>query len=717
MSVFMNQLKRKTAAGALCLALAAALCGCEKTADEEIIPPTDNGTGAVMLKDYYENYDAEPYAVRTILKEYSAVNPDTGTGFYGRYTELKAEGKVPDTFRAALEAVNRRAEKAVLAHAEQYREEAVSYGQPADGYRFITYGYIAAVTRADHTAFSILETEFEKRPGQGDSEVAYRFRGTSCDTQTGEEIVLSDLAGEEESCQAMLKEAVASKYGVEDLASATLSDCAWTMDALGLRFYFNSDAVSHEKRTSIGDYTGRAVSAALTYDSLSGARTEAYSSAPESYIAMLDREKEYALPHGNQSILLTQLEDSFVIRIQDENGKSENLIIEYADDQSEYYIIRSQNGFYLFRQRTGYQEGFFYDFSMPDGGFGRFAYNTSQYFDSFMREIQLALPYNPECVHMAEVRRSFGESRFDRSSFVPNGHYAFPNDPKARYKRFFLTDKGLAVDSANTAIRLLEDFTAVQIDDEGREMGEITVPAGKTMYFDSLEGEAARYDDPPKRSHAHTYIYHCLLNDGTHIRFQSDTESPVSSAGAYLTRFTEPVSLAEARNEEVPQAPEAFTVQIGGKEYPLIPDYSLTGHSGEEIDFGSDLWWQAEGYPGRYVCTDEDFADMKDSYFTQEALAHPDERAELTISEDGSAVFKFCGQVFTGTLPEKRYYRTDVSIFMESQKERRSFRIMLREGDDHSQPVKIEFFSEGLPATNEPSKQPPLSVYMTHVSD
>ena len=717
MSVFMNQLKRITAAGVLCLALAAALCGCDRTADEDNNPPIDNGTGDVMRKDYYENYEAEPYAVRTILKEYSAVNPETGTGFYGRYTELQAAGKATDSFRAALEAVNRRAEKAVLAHAGQFREEAVSCGQPADGYRFISYGYIAAVTRADHTAFSILETEFEKRPGQGDSEIAYRFRGTSCDTQTGVEIPLSDLIKDEESCQAMLKEAVASKYGIEDLASSDLSGCAWTMDALGLRFYFNSDAVSREKRMSIGDYTGRAVSAALTYDCLAGARTEAYSAVPESYIAMLDCEKEYSLPHGNQSILLTQLEDSFVIRIQNENGESEDLIIEYADDQSEYYIIRSQNGFYLFRQRTGYQEGFFYDFSRPDGGFGRFAYNTSQYFDSFMREIQLALPYNPECVHMAEVRRSFGESRFDRSSFVPNGHYAFPNDSQARYKRFLLTDRELSVDCANTAIRLLEDFTAVVTDEEGETIGEITVPAGKTMYFESIEGEAARYDDPPKRSQAHTYFYHCLLNDGTHIRFQSDTESPVSAAGAYLTRFTEPVSLAEARNEEVPQAPEAFTVQIGGKEYPLIPDYSLTGHSGEEIDFGGDLWWQAEGYPGRYVCTDEDFADMKDSYFTQEALAHPDERAELTIAEDGSAVFEYCRQMFTGTLPEKRYYRTDVSIFMESETQRRSFRIMLREGEDHSRPVKIEFYSEGLPATNEPSKLPPLSVYLTRVSD
>ena len=54
---------------------------------------------------------------------------------------------------------------------------------------------------------------------------------------------------------------------------------------------------------------------------------------------------------------------------------------------------------------------------------------------------------------------------------------------------------------------------------------------------------------------------------------------------------------------------------------------------------------------------------------------------------------------------------------MESETERRTFQIILREGKSHSVPTKIEFYSEGLPATNEPSKVPPISVYMTRIQD
>ena len=711
-------IKRITAACILCFAPAAVLCGCQDTPGE--VPAAPSSGGSAVQADpemYYADYDMQPYAVRTVLKEYAFADPDTKTGFYGRYTELKTEGKVPDTFREAAEEYSRRAEEAVMARANQFKEEDMTPAGETDTYQYVTYGYILTVTRADETAFSILETEFEKGIGQADSDITYRFRGTTFDTKTGEEIKLTDLTGDEMSLAGTLKEQLYAKYGIGDLASADPSDYAWISDALGIRFYFNSDAVSAEKRRETGDYTARAVCTGIAYNDLPGDRAKMLSAVPEAYIAMIERETVYGLPHGDMSIRLTEQDGSAVIRIMKENGESSELSIEYADDLSDFYIIRAQDGFYLFRERIGYQEGFFYDFSRPDGGFGRFAYNTSQYFDSFLREIQAALPYNPYCVHMAEVRRSFGSSVYDEASFIPHGHYTFPNDPKARYKRFRLIDGSLQIDPYNTVCRLLEDLTAVKLDSDGKEAGEITVPAGKTLLFESCKGEASRYDDPPNRSMAHTYSYDCLLTDGTRIRFESSTESTVSVHGAFLNRFTEPVSLGERMLEEKPETEEAFTVRIGGKDYPLIPDYSLTGHTGEQIDFGDDTWWLAEGYPGRYVCTEADLEEMKDEYFTEEAFAHPGGKAELVISEDGSAVFDCFGTVFKGNLPEKRYYKTDVTVFMESDTQRRSFRIILREGEDHSQPVKIKFYSGGEPATNEPSKVPPLMICLTRVRE
>ncbi len=715
----------------LCLAVSAGLCGCRLAAENPAGPYTDQTGQSNLSKEEGEtqmkmnNTAAEtlgegPYIVRAQLREFTAIDPDKGIGVYGRYTELTAEENAPDTLKNTLAESNLRAEEYIHTSAQEIMTKAPS-GSKQDEIQYVTCGYIVNVTRADETAFSLLETEYEKS-SESSGGIVYRFHGSTYDTKSGEEIPLTDLVGDEQTCSGMLEEALSAKYGTKELVTTASSDYAWTADALGIRFYFNSDAVSREKRTELNDYTDRAITASLPYDVLAGDQAGRLSSVPESYIAAMDPGREYRLPHGKETVLLTKKEDTTMFRITQKNGKSEELEIEYGDEFSEYFIIRAAGGFYLFRQRTGYQEGFFYDFSRPDGGFGRFAYLTAQYFDSFMREIMLAVPYTPDCVHMAEVKRSFGEQSYDKSAFVPNGYYFFPSNPDIKYKRFVLLDDCLQIDGGNTACRLLEDFDAMEIDEQGAELGAITVPAGEIMVFESVVGEAPRYAEPPKRSQHVDFQYVCRLTDGRRIRFVSSTESTVSDAKGYLNRFTERVTLAEAQAGQKPasSAPAAeavFTVRIGGKEYPLIPDYSLKGHNGEEIDFGQDIWWQVEDWPGRYVSTDEDFEEMRDAYFTQEALAHPDERAELIITEDGQVTLDFFGEIFKGELPEKRFYRTRPEIDMKSETQSRTFQAILREGEYHSAPVRIEFFSEGLPATNEPSKVPPLSVYLTRVPE
>lgn len=64
-------------------------------------------------------------------------------------------------------------------------------------------------------------------------------------------------------------------------------------------------------------------------------------------------------------------------------------------------------------------------------------------------------------------------------------------------------------------------------------------------------------------------------------------------------------------------------------------------------------------------------------------------------------------------MPDKRHYGENAAVVLTSQSEYRSFCIRLRNGSPHDAPSKIEFCSEGLPATNAPSKQPPLTVYLT----
>lgn len=694
------------------------LCGCRKTEDQE-----NRETETEMLISIFkkpeksEEHFKRPYEVITVLREDSAIDPKKGTGIYVRYTELIAEENAPDSLKTAIAECNRWAEDAAQKKLSSVSTEG-GKKNPEDKEKilFETYAWIAAVTRADSTAFSILKTEYsEGLPDMWKGpEVSYRFRAVTCDTSSGEEIELSELTDTGEILNEKLRNALKVQYGTDDFADVKPENYAWTADALGIRFFFCSDGISREKLRELGDYTGYAVTAAFPYDALTGARAKALSEVPESYIAQMDLETLYDLPYGKMSVMLTKEEENTVIRMIPDSGEEKSLIIEYADAQSDFYIIRSKNAFYLFRERIGYQEGFFYDFARPDGGFGRFAYNNCQYFDSFLRETGLALPYNPDCVHMCEVRRSFGENSYDSSSFIPNGHYSFPDDTGIRYQSFVLRDGILKIDSGNTACRLLEDRTFTELDEAGNEVGEINLKAGCALVLEEARGEAKRYLVPAKRNSGIDYTYDCRTTDGRIIRFTSDIDSVIAVNGEFMNRFTGPVSLAEAKQSTEPKAPESFTVRIGSKDYPVIPDYSKRNHVGEEIDFGEDIWWIVEGYAGHYEMTDEDIADMRKNVMQGSWV--PEGPVVLDIGTDGKVSFDNAGRIYEGTLPQKRYYGTDASVMVNCQSENRTFSIILRQGRIHEAPTRIEFYSEGLPATNVPSGVPPLTVYLTKIS-
>jgi len=694
---------------------------------------------------------AEPYAVRTLLREYTAADPETGIGVYGRYTELQPEEGAPETLKKAAEDCNRRAEQAVRAYVDAHVPGAAGAGTAGNGaagtgaagnsasgtgaaginaedvrrnegnFLFTTYAYIATVTRADESLFSILETELvSEKPLSPGRRVTMgyscKFRGTTWETGSGREIALSELTGDADPSQ-MMKEALTARYGVEDLAHTGPADYAWTADALGIRFFFHSGAVPEEKRQEAGFTGGWAVTAAVPYASLKGEAAATAANAPASYIALIDRETDYRLPGSGFSVRITEKDGDVVLRKTPDRGDAEDLIIEYADQHSEFYAMRAQDGFYLLRDRIAWGEGFLYDFSRPDGGFGRFASRNVQYFDSFLREVGLALPYNPNCVHMCERRRSFGEASYDEASFIPHGHYRFSVPQDGRYKRFQLADESLSIDTYNVACRLLEDFTVSRVDGAGGELGESVLKAGSALLLETVTGEGSLYLSPREQQQngGGDYLYGCRLPDGTGARFVSKYESTIFSGGAYMNRFTKPVSLWEAQFEIPPAPEEAFTVRIGGTDYPVIPDYTKKDHVGEEIDFGGARWWEAEGWPGSYRATEEDRTEMKNGHFSHDVLAGNPEELTMEISAEGHVVLSCLGEVFEGDLPEKRFYRTDPAVSMTSKPglERRTFVIRLREGEDHSEPRLVSLFSEGLPATNEPSKVPAIEIYMT----
>ncbi|MBO5503707.1 MAG: hypothetical protein J5969_04415, partial [Lachnospiraceae bacterium] len=447
-----------------------------------------------------------PYAVKTTLRELVSVDPAKGIGVYGRYTELTAEGEVPEVLSQILEEANARAKESVETRAAQFLAEndwpdAESTGAPEfeDGaesvdaeapefedeaesvvterYSYRTISCITNVTRADETFISILETEMEGGIGtvEGDwtSEAeTCRFSGSVYDTQSGEKLDLADLVSDADDLSALLEEAFANKYGVEGLGGdvglgAGLGDGvdgtdvyipAWTADYLGVRFYLDGAQVPKEVRDQLSsDFRRKALHVSIPYSALGGPMCEAAGKTPESFIAQVEKNVDYALPYDDYSIRIEKAAtdygtEEYRIVISDrKNGKGDDegakaWWLEYATDSSDFYVFRAQGKYYFYRLDDLQDRGYVYSFGSPDGGFDRFANQNAQCFDSFLHEIRLALPYDPDCAHMRERTRSFASAAPGMSAIlVPSGHYAFLPEPgRGRtWLHFSLTDDAL----------------------------------------------------------------------------------------------------------------------------------------------------------------------------------------------------------------------------------------------------------------------------------
>ena len=175
----------------------------------------------------------------------------------------------------------------------------------------------------------------------------------------------------------------------------------------------------------------------IPYTQLDGPMAETGASTPKSFIARVGKNTDYALPHDKRVIRVERAKDEYgteAYRIVIRNGREEKAWwLEYAGDTSEYYIFRAQDAYYFYRLEDSQDQGYVYDFASPDGGFDRFANQNAQCFDSFLHEILLALPYDPECVHMRERSRKYMEPVPGLNTICsPNGHYAFRPEPGPR---------------------------------------------------------------------------------------------------------------------------------------------------------------------------------------------------------------------------------------------------------------------------------------------
>ena len=69
----------------------------------------------------------ENYAVRTVLRELTSVVPEQGIGVYGRYTELAADGEIPEVLAGILAEANARAKENAIRNGLQ---DKITYYRP-----------------------------------------------------------------------------------------------------------------------------------------------------------------------------------------------------------------------------------------------------------------------------------------------------------------------------------------------------------------------------------------------------------------------------------------------------------------------------------------------------------------------------------------------------------------------------------------------------------
>ena len=714
----MNSVKKAIVAGLTALFAAILMIGCAPQPNGETGQASGQnsaGAGQNSTGAGQNSIGNSAYAVKITLAELTEVDPEKGIGVYGRYTQLTAEGEVPEAFAQALTEANARAKEIVETKARDFWAEN-SYPIEAPGsavteqYRYRNISYIVNVTRADDALFSILETEMESGirnvPGENiDETQTCVFHSSVYDTQSGKILTLGDFMQDPGSIQERLAGALENKYGVGDLYTAGGDENpAWTADYLGLRFYFDGEDISAEIRREYGMDADKAIHVSIPYAALDGPLAETAAGAPESFIAQIEKNTDYALPYDAGVIRVEKAEDAdgneaYSVVIKD-GGNEEAWQLEYADDDSDYYVFRAQGSYYFYRLEDDMDWAYVYNFASPDGGFGRFENQNAQCFDSYMHELCLAVPYDPECVHMRERSRRFMDTTsYLRAVLAPNGHYSFlPENGRGRtWLHFALTDGVLALDSRNVGCKILHEISAAALDEQGKESGETVVPEGEVLRFLRTDGESELYYYMSPQysmysSGGRDYFYDCELSDGREVRIAVCGESNFFVDGMYLSRIAEPVTLGAAQYEAGSGGLQDHYVEIAGKEYKLIQDLSLPSESGEEIDFGGDTWWIVENYVGTFSSEEEE--------------------AKLVISENGEVDFDYQGRSYTGKLSEKRYYQTFVEASLESEGVSRLFSIILMDELPIHDPSfnRIDFYSEGLPATNEPSDVPPIEV-------
>lgn len=100
------------------------------------------------------------------------------------------------------------------------------------------------------------------------------------------------------------------------------------------------------------------------------------------------------------------------------------------------------------------------------------------------------------------------------------------------------------------------------------------------------------------------------------------------------------------------------TVSWFGHEVSLVPgtgDGSEDGW-GAQIDYGEKDWWLKEGFTGSWSMTEED----------REQEHSTDSEVLLAVSKDGNVMLRTDDEVWTGQLPEIRYYKNEIWVGLKN---------------------------------------------------
>ena len=680
----MKMALRMPIAATLAIVLALCLVGCTSgdagSASSSVTNTNATSSDSSNASTRKDVTDVEQLQVQVVREDLAEIGEETGNGAYGEYTSISLESSGYDALTTVLETRNKQVATAIKAkvhdHAANPNAQATTDSHAMDvllggvdksveAVDFINFLSAGTVTRADSVLTCVLESEGSQLDGWGDK---VSFSSRVYNSQTGAELQLGDLVTDTSQLPEIIDAAMHRKYCFEnsfaedeDVAQivrgklenpAENGELAWTADYLGMKFYFDSNDLSHANA-----YHGMYVS--VPYAEHPGLFADECTAVPGNFIAQLEYGVAYELPGDarGRSVRVTRTHRegatlglsgtspvstssgagwTFAVQVGTGAGDAFEVAGEATNSPWFYDMFRQDympclvcvgGAYYLYgfgdRNSDSYETAVY---ALDDGnGQPKLLGEIAEGFVVQPTYTRWSLPCNPVAVTMADrdCLASYDRVLFERPCAI-DAATGMPTPAAESY----------SAHTANQAYMTRIDVDGVLLDDDGQEGEAVTVAEGTACFL-----EAGMPDDH----------YDMRLVDGRLVRLAYDSTTRKID-GHYTNDVFAMVPAASAAETKVETGPRQRRVWHHGQHVQLVPETGNIVGTGAIIDYGDTPWWVAEEFVGTWTMTEDDRQKIAEWY----SDGNPPDDGKLEIREDGTFAMTFSGTSYEGELSATR---------------------------------------------------------------